>query len=101
LGNNVVSVRINILAKEAGNGSKLKMFSVGECPFDKVKSSDLVEIRGGIQIDCLNGKYRVTGGAFKDVREITICEPASESVKWIDIPLESPIRKLSKIICPK
>jgi len=63
--------------------------------------SDLVEIKCSVEINCLNGKYRVVGGLFEIGFLTTICEPPHEVVKWNDIPLGSPIEKLSKIICPK
>jgi hypothetical protein len=63
--------------------------------------SNLRKIECTIEIDCLNETYRVVGGLFEEKFDANICEPRYDSVKWNDIPLESPIDKLSKIICPK
>ena len=76
------------------------MFYAGKCP-SRIELPNLVGIRCQIQLDCLNGKYRVMGGRFEDMKDITICEPAVESIGWNDIPPQSPIEKLANIICSK
>jgi hypothetical protein len=96
----VVYVWVTIVAKH-GNLELLKRIYVGPGSCDDIDFSSLREMGAPIEINCLEKKYRVIGGAFFRREAIIKCEPPEEFVKWMDIPSKSAVEKLSKIICPK
>lgn len=99
LAKSILSVRAKIIPRNGNKGLLKDIYAKGIC--EGINFPNTREIECTIEIDCLNETYRVVGGLFKQKLEVTICEPRRDRVKWNNIPLESPIHKLSKIICPK
>jgi hypothetical protein len=96
---NILSVRAKIIPKNGNKGLLKDIYAKDIC--EGIDFPNTKEIKCTIEINCLNQSYRVVGGLFEQKLEASICEPRHDSVKWNDIPSESPIQRLSKIICPR
>ena len=87
------------IVPKRGGLALLKQVYVGPGSCDDLDLSNVEELRAPIEINCLEKRYRVIGVAFYRREVIIRCEPPEQDVKWMDIPPQSAIEKLSKIIC--